>query len=562
MTQTHIIRVCPDGNNVTVHIDWKAPDTCQQILFGLVYGSSDGLTYSFLDTVHISDASYSHADALKQSNTWSYHIRYLVKCGIQTYWFYSDTVVLDDVAPDSVLLHRATVMNDSAYLFWTSNDSTVAFYLVYHANASSDPSVPIDTVRGRTWWGTAFADSMADKVYRVAAVDSCGNVSLLSQPLSPMSLTYVSDSCLPLVTFQWNHRVSPVYLPIEAYLLVIVDTGVYDRVPLDSLSQRAMQYDMTGFPHDSFYAVVQYIGGGGDTAYSRWLTIPSTNLYYPPSMTIENITVESDSLWILTHISFPMNIASAELQRRTPSGTYQTVLASGGPFTDWMLLMDSTADVHLQSYTYRWLWKGKCGDNGVTSARDNSLHLHAASGPEGYAFRWNFYTTWPAFDSFYMQRRIIGKGEVKAVAAFDYTTTRAYLPRFDDVDSLFDTVCFRLEVHRPPTQPVRWLDTAHSNWQCFLPQPIFYAPNAFRPYFGVNKVFRPSIINVDTGHFLMVIFNRWGQEVYRTTRFEQGWDGLTKDGKPQPEGLYLYYIAYYSTDGRKYEDFGEVHLLW
>ena len=60
----------------------------------------------------------------------------------------------------------------------------------------------------------------------------------------------------------------------------------------------------------------------------------------------------------------------------------------------------------------------------------------------------------------------------------------------------------------------------------------------------------------------MVIFNRWGQEVYRTTRFEQGWDGLTKDGKPQPEGLYLYYIAYYSTDGRKYEDFGAVHLLW
>ncbi len=563
-SQSRILHVCPNGNDVTLQLEWNAPDTCQQVLFGLVYGSSDGAGFSFLDTVHISDLSYVHVNAIPQSNTWFYYLRYLVKCGTQTYWFTSDTVALDNVAPDSVNIQRITVINDSVYVFWSDNDTTVASYIIYQAGSASSPSVPIDTVWGQKWWGTVFADSMAEQVYRVAAVDSCGNISLLSTALSPVNLTYHPDSCLPIVSFQWTHQASPVFMPVEAYLLIVVDTGIYDRIPLDSLGQRSLTYDLQGFPHDSFSAVLQYIGGGNDTAYSVAQVIPATNLYFPPQMQIENITVEQDTLWILTHSDFPMNIASATLQRRTPSGTYQDILSLSGPLTTWTLLYDSSANVQLQSYIYRWQWEGKCNDKGSTIGRDNSLHLHATMGEEGYAFLWNFYTTWAAFDSFHLQRRIVGKQEDPIiVAAYDYTTTRAYLPKFDDVDSLFDTVCFRLEVARPSGGPaMQWRDTAHSNWQCFLPQPIFYAPNAFRPYFGINRIFRPSIINADTGHFMMVIFNRWGKEIYRTDRLSEGWNGIQPNGSPYPEGMYLYYIAYYSTHGRKYEAFGEVHLLW
>lgn len=62
-----------------------------------------------------------------------------------------------------------------------------------------------------------------------------------------------------------------------------------------------------------------------------------------------------------------------------------------------------------------------------------------------------------------------------------------------------------------------------------LPEFRFWVPNAFTPgKDGLNDIFKPVLIGVEDYNFL--IFDRWGEQIYRTDDQTQGWDGRYKNG--------------------------------
>jgi gliding motility-associated-like protein len=90
--------------------------------------------------------------------------------------------------------------------------------------------------------------------------------------------------------------------------------------------------------------------------------------------------------------------------------------------------------------------------------------------------------------------------------------------------------------------------------------PTYYVPNAFSPNNdGVNDVFRPVPVGVANTEYFR-IFNRYGQVVYETNRFRQGWDGTFK-GQPQPLGAYVWLLKGIDRNGRKIELKGTVMLV-
>lgn len=69
-----------------------------------------------------------------------------------------------------------------------------------------------------------------------------------------------------------------------------------------------------------------------------------------------------------------------------------------------------------------------------------------------------------------------------------------------------------------------------------------FVPNAFIPDGdGDNDIFKAYGINIT--RFELMIFNRWGQLVFRTDDFEKGWDG-TFHGAKSPIGIYFWIISY------------------
>ncbi len=77
---------------------------------------------------------------------------------------------------------------------------------------------------------------------------------------------------------------------------------------------------------------------------------------------------------------------------------------------------------------------------------------------------------------------------------------------------------------------------------------------------GVNDVFKPSELH-NILNFTMVIYNRWGQEVFNSVYPNMFWDGNLTDGRPAPAGVYNFIITY--TEPRKdfYIDKGFLHLI-
>jgi len=74
------------------------------------------------------------------------------------------------------------------------------------------------------------------------------------------------------------------------------------------------------------------------------------------------------------------------------------------------------------------------------------------------------------------------------------------------------------------------------------PDFTFYVPNAFSPNGDIhNQVFK--VYSFAVTDFTMVIYDRWGVEVFESFDVEKGWDGTFK-GKKCPEDIYVYKIEY------------------
>ncbi len=59
-----------------------------------------------------------------------------------------------------------------------------------------------------------------------------------------------------------------------------------------------------------------------------------------------------------------------------------------------------------------------------------------------------------------------------------------------------------------------------------------FVPNSFTPNDdGLNDIFLPSIAGADIQDYELIIFNRWGDMVFKSTSPENGWDGRFKQDK-------------------------------
>jgi gliding motility-associated-like protein len=72
-----------------------------------------------------------------------------------------------------------------------------------------------------------------------------------------------------------------------------------------------------------------------------------------------------------------------------------------------------------------------------------------------------------------------------------------------------------------------------------------YVPNVFTPNGDqVNDVFRAY--GAESGQFSLSVFNRWGQEIWRSTDPTLHWDGR-EDGSEVPDGTYTYMLEFEDT---------------
>ncbi len=90
--------------------------------------------------------------------------------------------------------------------------------------------------------------------------------------------------------------------------------------------------------------------------------------------------------------------------------------------------------------------------------------------------------------------------------------------------------------------------------------PDIYIPNAFTPNGdGVNDRFRFIPVGIIEYDYFR-IYNRWGQEIFNSTDFRNGWDGMV-GGRPASSDTYIWILSGTDLNGQSVEKKGTVTLI-
>ena len=91
--------------------------------------------------------------------------------------------------------------------------------------------------------------------------------------------------------------------------------------------------------------------------------------------------------------------------------------------------------------------------------------------------------------------------------------------------------------------------------------PTYYVPTSFTPNGdGLNDFFRAIPVGITTTEYFRV-FNRYGQVVFETNKWLQGWDGSFQ-GRKQASGTYIWIVKGIDKYNKKVEQKGTVVLIY
>jgi gliding motility-associated-like protein len=86
-----------------------------------------------------------------------------------------------------------------------------------------------------------------------------------------------------------------------------------------------------------------------------------------------------------------------------------------------------------------------------------------------------------------------------------------------------------------------------------------YVPNAFSPNGdGHNDFFQPKGYGIVK--YNLVVFDRWGERLFSTDQFENGWDGKYK-GQVCKDDTYIWKIVLTGADDKRRELAGTVTII-
>jgi gliding motility-associated-like protein len=106
-----------------------------------------------------------------------------------------------------------------------------------------------------------------------------------------------------------------------------------------------------------------------------------------------------------------------------------------------------------------------------------------------------------------------------------------------------------------------WATTSN----CLFIEPYFtlYVPNAFTPNDdGLNDFFLPVGNDVDPDNYELMIFDRWGNLIFQTKTWGEGWNGTVKNGSKVAQiDAYVWKINLKDHAGQRHQLIGHVSLL-
>ena len=514
----------------------------------------------------------------------NYRVGYLDSSGWISYsWIKGDNFE-DTFAPYQVTMVQASVDNATGipYLTWDTNISLDATrYVIYRVDPTTTPATLLflDTVYDHAstfWYDTFSGQNPADSslLYGIAAMDSCGNLGLVSNTFNTIHLQAAMNQCISSMELSWN-QYAGWGTDIREYEIMRRDGAGAPMVSIATIPANNMTYnyvDNFNLIQDTVYCYeIQAIRSNDSIAYSNGVCVQARVIKSPELTYIRKVNVDTATSFIT--VSFISDTAASsagyKLQRGTSTSDFQEIASVDlsqstiiGPFHTFSYT-DMEAKSGDRSYLYRVVAYDLCDQAFDTSEVASSIFLQGIPTIDfSNELKWNDYDSWLGGLETYTIMRYIPTVDLTYLPL---NTTGSGSPVFnDDITDFTDNdgnYLYFIEALEGNTNPLGLKDTVHSNVVTVIQQPRIFFPNAFLPL-GVNREFRGKGVFIEEGKgFNMQVYNRWGEKLFESTDFTLGWDGRAANDEFVMPGVYVYVVNFLGKNNKTYSQKGTLTIL-
>ncbi|MEE4177133.1 MAG: gliding motility-associated C-terminal domain-containing protein [Bacteroides sp.] len=379
-----------------------------------------------------------------------------------------------------------------------------------------------------------------------------------------------ADFCSGDIRLQWtNYAVTtstgtpqPLEVPFDLVRVQYSSDGqnfttfeTFDQPPT---SDNVQEYSFEGLePGQHFFRIQSFN--------SETEVVSNSNIrvygYDPPQLEdfkIDYIDVfENEEVQVLFVGSGDTGAYEYEVFRSEDAGGSYDLIAGDVPLE----VFQDNPDLSQGPWFYRvkaWLKDWECGAPAYeTPEVFSSIFLQGSPGTESREFLFNWQHYYPEALRFqYEVQMETGEGVWEiAPGVFDAGSQEYVFTAPLDLAGIF---VFRVLAFEQ-SQPSRLIA---SNYVTIEVEPFVFIPNAFRPTSNNpdNQVFKPQFPGFDPDVYELIIFNRWGQQIFSSTDPEIGWDG-NYDGHTASPGVYPFQLRYQVPGGKSNEESGVVTLV-
>lgn len=555
-------RACLNRVDSTLNILWFKPtDNCGSFTSFSLYGRDNPLgVFQFLDSC-ITPNKDNFEIKLKNLRRWEFYLVYNKTCnGLDS--IYSDTILIDDEAPENSLIDSVSVdlATQKTLIGWQQNNSKdVKGYYVYHVTGNNSV---ITTTQNINYLDLGSRDPRLGSVsYSIAAFDSCNIASLISASHATMLLRSVYNECNKTINLSWNNYVG---WNVSSYQIFRkINAGNYELVGTVVSNINQFTYNIVGFGDEFCFFVRALKQGRGASSSSTSTCIKTSPIIASKNSYIAKASVENKFIELVLITENNTSVQKIEVYKSEGVGNFvlwQTINTNGGLIN----LLDNAVNTDRFSYSYFFRTIGPCDFVFDSSQTAKTVLLNIVlNNPGNQSLSWSLYND---FIKNTQKQELLLSNSPDFNKSSPWNTINTFNNNTTAVEdnTPFTTnefLCFCIRsIENAPNIPFNRQDSSYSNIRCLTAEPIVYFPNAIQIN-GYNTVFKPKgqFLDKETSYFL--IFNRWGELIKRIDDIDAGWDGTDKNGDFVMSDVYAFKAYINGTDGTKLSFSGTITVL-
>jgi gliding motility-associated-like protein len=468
----------------------------------------------------------------------------------------------DEDPPESPVFTFVTInpSTGKTEMTWIlSPDNDVAGYVVYLYRGTE--AYAIDTIydsQATNYSVTRPYTNYYSESYVIAAIDSSLNISPLSNELHTIFIEPEIDSCRNTINITWN-RYSSSPVKVTGYdVLISVNGGTYYLA--GHVSDATTSFVVENLVNGTQYCfIVRATLENSMTPGSNKSCVDVKTQIIPGWINADFATVtaaEEISLSFTIDPSSETDLYSLE-RRSGNTGIFQQI-AQIRSDSKTLEYVDKSADPEIINF-YRLSAINSCDINAVSSNLASNIALTFQLSETDIVLLWNKYHDWLGSVASYKLFTDTGNGFIEtAVLSAADTTFSVSIPEI--MYSLKNgQACFYVTAAESGN-PHGVNGESNSNQVCTEIEEVITVPNVFTPDGDLkNDLFRP-VITFTPSEYRFLISNRQGKSLFDTDYFLDTWDG-TDNGKPVPEGVYLWFLKLKTPEGKSISRTGTVTVI-